>query len=70
MFEKFNCPALYLGKQAEMSMFGVGKSTGVVVDSGFGVTTVVPVVDNKVVKEASVRLLMAGCDLSGTLVIK
>ncbi|XP_075248223.1 actin-1-like [Convolutriloba macropyga] len=64
MFEKFNCPALYLGKQAEMSMFGVGKSTGVVVDSGFGVTTVVPVVDNKVVKEASVRLLMAGCDLS------
>ena len=42
-FETFNSPALFVGNQAVMSLFPGGKTTGVVLDSGDGVTHVVPV---------------------------
>ena len=43
MFEKFNVPALYVNIQAILSLYSTGRTTGIVMDSGDGVSHVVPV---------------------------
>lgn len=43
MFERFGVPAFYLAIQAVLSIYSSGKTTGLVVDSGDGVTHVVPI---------------------------
>lgn len=42
-FETFNVPALYMSMQAVLSLYATGKTTGVVLDSGDGVTHAVPI---------------------------
>ena len=39
MFEKFNCPALFLAKAAVLNSFAVAKQTSLVVDAGYMNTT-------------------------------
>jgi actin len=43
MFETFGVPALYLQIDAVLSLFASGKTTGLSVNSGDGVTHTVPV---------------------------
>jgi len=43
MFEKFNVPAFYLAIQAVLSLYSSGRTTGIVLDAGDGVTHTVPV---------------------------
>ena len=43
MFESFNVPQFYVAIQAVLSLYSGGKTTGVVVDSGDGVTHIVPI---------------------------
>lgn len=45
MFEKFNVQGLFISVQAMLSMYSVGKTTGLVVDSGDDVTNVVPIIE-------------------------
>jgi actin-like protein 6A len=45
MFEKFDVPALFMAKDAVMSCYAVGKTTGAVVDIGGRTTTVTAVTD-------------------------
>jgi actin beta/gamma 1 len=47
MFEKFNTPAFYVSIQAVLTIFSSGRHAGVVVDSGDGVTHIVPVEGSK-----------------------
>jgi len=42
-FEKFNVPALYVELQAILSLYASGRTTGIVLDCGDGVTHTVPV---------------------------
>jgi centractin len=42
-FETFNVPALYIQMQAVLSLYSSGRTTGVVLDSGDGVSHVVPI---------------------------
>ncbi|CAF4012257.1 unnamed protein product [Rotaria sordida] len=46
MFEKFNTPALYVAVQAILSCYATGRTTGIVLDSGYGVTQIVPLIDD------------------------
>ena len=47
MFESFNIPQLYINIQAILSLYSTGRTTGVVLDSGDGVTHIVPVYEGE-----------------------
>ena len=49
MFEKYNVPAFFLCKNAVLSAFANGRSTGLVLDSGATHTAAVPVYDGYVI---------------------
>jgi len=43
MFETFNCPAVYTSPQPVLAMYASGRTSGLVLDSGDGVTSVLAV---------------------------
>lgn len=43
MFETFNVPSLYIANQSVMSLYSTGRTTGLVLDSGDGLTATVPI---------------------------
>ncbi|GMH32632.1 hypothetical protein BSKO_00466 [Bryopsis sp. KO-2023] len=64
MFEVFNVPALYVSIQAVLSLYSSGRTTGIVVDSGDGVTHMVPVYEGFALPHAVERMELAGRDLT------
>jgi len=63
-FERFNVPALNVCQQATLSLYASGRVTGLVVDSGHGVTHCVPVVEGFAMKHAITRMDVAGADVT------
>jgi actin-related protein len=59
-FEAFNVPALYVQVQAILSLYASGRTTGVVLDSGDGVTNAVPVYEGFALPHAVTRIDVAG----------
>ncbi len=47
MFETFNAPAFYVQIQAVLSLYASGRTTGIVMDSGDGVSHVVPIYEGE-----------------------
>ena len=43
MFETFNTPTMYVGIQAVLSLYAWGRTTGIVMNSGKGVSYIVPI---------------------------
>jgi len=63
-FETFNVPALYVQVQAILSLYASGRTTGVVLDSGDGVTNAVPVYEGFILPHAVTRIDVAGRDIT------
>jgi actin-related protein len=43
MFEKFQAQSFYLATQQVLALYASGRTTGIVVDSGYAVTSTVPI---------------------------
>lgn len=63
-FETFNVPALYVSMQAVLSLYATGRVTGVVLDSGDGVTHAVPIYEGFAMPHSIMRNDIAGRDVT------
>jgi actin-related protein len=70
MFENFNAPSFYLIPSSLLSMYSVGVNTGIVVESGLGVTHVFSSHDGYGVKDCFRCLPIAGIDVTNHLMKK
>ncbi|EAU92998.2 actin-2 [Coprinopsis cinerea okayama7 len=64
-FDTFNVPALFISVQAVLSLYSSGRTTGIVLDSGDGVTHAVPVFEGFSMSHAIRRVDVAGSSEHG-----
>ena len=67
MFEKFNSPAFYLEIQSKLSLFAAGRTCGIVLESGDGLSIIVPIYEGYSVSKAIKKHDVAGGDLTDYL---
>ncbi|KAI6190045.1 Actin-related protein 2 [Aphelenchoides bicaudatus] len=68
MFEQYGFHALYIAIQAVLTLYAQGLLTGVVVDSGDGVTHICPVFEGCALQHITQRLDVAGRDITRYLI--
>ena len=64
MFEVFNVPCLYVSVQAVLALYSSGRTTGIVLDSGDGVSNTVPIYEGYAIPHAIQRIILAGKDIT------
>ena len=64
MFETFHVPSLFLASQGLLSLIASGRTSGVVLDCGDGITQVVPIYDGNILLNSVSQINFAGRDLT------
>ncbi|KAM9995484.1 hypothetical protein ACTFIY_001669 [Dictyostelium cf. discoideum] len=62
MFETFDTPSMYVANQAVLSLYSTGRTTGIVMDSGDGVSHAVPVYDGNALPEEIIPFDLAAAE--------
>lgn len=60
MFDTFNVPSLYISISSVLALYSSGRTTGIVVDSGAGVTNSVPIYEGYALPHAIMINQIAG----------
>ena len=68
MFENFDVPGLYITNPAVLSLISSGRFSGIVIDSGEGITSFVPIFDGYSLQNSKLRMDLAGKDITDYLV--
>ncbi len=68
MFEKFQVSSFYLALQQVLSLYSTGKTTGVVLNSGYGTTSAVPIFEGFALSHAIQKINLGGKQLTDYLV--
>ena len=63
-FDNFEVPGTYIGIDGVLAMYAAGRTSGVVLDSGYDVTHAIPVFEGFSLPHAVKRLNLAGNDLT------
>lgn len=66
IFDTFDVPSFLLANQSVLSLYALGKATGLVLDSGDGATSIVPVYEGHPVSNLA-KIDLAGRDLTDYL---
>lgn len=66
-FENFNCPTFAVVPSGVCALYSSGRTTGVVLDSGEGVTSVTPVYDGFIIEKAANRINVGGKEVTDHL---
>ena len=64
LFEKFNVEKCHIANSSMLGLFAYGKTSGIVVDSGFNITSTVPIYEGFPLQYASLKINLGGEDLS------
>lgn len=64
MFETFGTPATYVSLQPLLTLISAGRTNGIAVDSGEGVSSIVPICEGIPLQHAMIRLHLSGSDLT------
>lgn len=64
MFNSLRVSSLYLQVQSALSIYSTGKTTGLVLDSGEGVTHAVPISNGNVLTNSIEKINFGGKDLT------
>ncbi|KAJ5068626.1 actin alpha sarcomeric/skeletal [Anaeramoeba ignava] len=67
MFETFNVPAFYLENSSILPLYESRRTTGIVIEIGYGVTSVVPIYEGYAPPHATQTMFVAGRDLTDYL---
>ncbi len=67
LFETFNVKRLHLGNSSMLGLFSYGKSSGLVIDSGFNLSSTVPIYEGFPLTHASVKINFGGENISKNL---
>lgn len=67
LFELFNVPCMYIAIQAVLSLYASGRTTGVVIDIGDGVSHIVPVYEGFALPTSIKRMNIAGRNITELL---
>ena len=67
MFEVFNVPCLYVSISSVLALYSNGRTSGVVCDSGEGVSHTVPIYEGYVIPHAMQRMDLAGRDITRSM---
>ncbi|CAI5463437.1 unnamed protein product [Closterium sp. Yama58-4] len=67
MFETLNFPAMYVAIQSVLALYSSGRTTGLVLDSGYGLSSAVPVFEGLAVPNGILNLNLGGGELTGYL---